>query len=70
MFKKGIEYVLHSHHTKADKSLFIVEQLKQATYANKDVVLQSKEPKQEIFKVSYKWIDLLKEYKIVHQQES
>lgn len=26
---------------------FIIEQLKQATYANKDVVVQSKEPKQE-----------------------
>ena len=48
---------------------FIVEQLKQATYANKDVVVQSKEPKQEIIKVNYKQIALLKESKIEYRQE-
>ena len=68
-FKKGIEYVVHSHHTKADKSLFIVEQLKQEAYDRKYVVVQSKEPKKEIIKVNYKQIALLKESKIVHQQE-
>lgn len=69
MFKKGIEYVVHSHNTKAEKSLFIVEQLKQTAYAIKDVVVQSKEHKQEIIKVNYKRIDRLKESKVVHQQE-
>lgn len=51
LFKKGIEYVVHSHHTKANKSIFIFEQLKQAAYASKDVGVQSKEPKKEIIKV-------------------
>lgn len=45
LFKKGIEYVVHSHHTKGDKYPFIVEQLKQVSYSSKDVVVQSKEPK-------------------------
>lgn len=32
----------------------IVERLKQASYASKDVVVQFKEPKQEIIKVNHK----------------
>jgi len=68
LFKKGIEYVVHSHNTKADKSLFIVKQLKQAAYASEDVVVQSKEPKQEISKVNYKQKDMLEGSKIEHQQ--
>ena len=51
LFKKGIEYVVHSHHTKVNKFLFIVEQLKQAAYASKDVRVKSKEPKKEIIKL-------------------
>lgn len=69
LFQKGIEYIVHYHHTKGDKFVFIVEQLKQEAYANKYVVVQSKEPKQEKIKASYKQIALLKESKIVHLQE-
>jgi hypothetical protein len=41
LFKKGIEYVVHAYHIKANQSLLTMEQLKKATYASNTPIIAS-----------------------------